>query len=177
MIDPNPPITDNLIGVRLLDIYPYPDHEKILFGLLAERSMEDDPYVNISHRKMPTWTEHCKFIASKPYRKWFFIEGISWDADKKIHLEPGSINYATAVIGTCYLTRLNEIGIILFGQYRGRGFGTKAVHELTRKFKPLKAIPGKRRGRFLANINPKNEKSIRLFTNIGFTHDSNTYIL
>ena len=174
----NPPMTPPLISARLIDVYKYDGAERILFDLLLERSTEDDPYVNISHRKMPTWINHCNFVASKPYWKWYLIEAVSWDnLEKHIELEPGSVNYATAIIGTCYITRRNEIGIVLLSHYRGTGFGVKAVNELIRKHKPLKEIPGIRSGRFIANINPTNEKSIWLFTKIGFTHLSETYVL
>ena len=40
-----------------------------LFDLLKER----DSYVNISHKKMPTYASHLKFITSKPYKKWYII--------------------------------------------------------------------------------------------------------
>ena len=36
---------------------------KFLFDLLKERN----PRVNISHKKMPTYNQHRKFIKSKPY--------------------------------------------------------------------------------------------------------------
>ena len=37
-----------------------------LFELLLQRSSKE----NISHKKMPTYEEHIKFIISKPYYKW-----------------------------------------------------------------------------------------------------------
>ena len=42
---------------------------KFLFDLLKER----DSRANISHKKMPTYVEHTKFIKSKPYSKWYII--------------------------------------------------------------------------------------------------------
>lgn len=167
----------DLISVQLKDVYSLEWEvnyaPRILFDLLLER----DPNINVSHKKMPTWLDHCNFFASKPYRKWYLIEGVSWDTEKHVELEPGSAGYATAIVGACYLTRMNEIGVFLFKQYRGKGFGTKAVYLLTTKHKPLKAISGKRSGRYLAHINPANEKSIALFSKIGFTHLSDTYVL
>ncbi len=175
MNETNPPLTqtDILRSVILTDVYKHDDALKILFDLLLER----DSSVNISHKKMPTWREHVIFFESKPYRKWYLIQAVSWDTAKKIYLEPGSLNYATAIVGACYLTRMNEVGVFLFGQYQGRGFGLQAVNTLILKHKPLEAIPGKRRGRYLAHIKPANEKSIALFSKIGFTHLSDTYIL
>ena len=160
-------------GTRLVDVYKHDDSLKILFDLMLER----DPSVNISHKKMPTWREHVNFFESKPYRKWFLIEGVSWDTAKKIELEPGSVNYATAIVGACYLTRMNEVGVFIFSQYRGNGYGVDALNKLITKFKPLPEKPGVRLGRFIAHINPANEKSIALFTKIGFSHQANTYVL
>ena len=64
---------------------------KFLFEILEEREQK----VNISHRKMPTFEQHKKFVASKPYSKWYIIlQGI-----KKV--------------GTIYLSKQNEIGLFL----------------------------------------------------------------
>ena len=38
---------------------------KFLFELLAQR----DPRANISHREMPTYQRHIRFVKSKPYAK------------------------------------------------------------------------------------------------------------
>ena len=45
------------------------DDFKFLFELLKER----DPKANISHKKMPSYATHVKFIKSKPYTKWYVI--------------------------------------------------------------------------------------------------------
>ena len=42
---------------------------EFLFELLKER----DPRANISHKKMPSYDEHIKFIKSKPYTRWYII--------------------------------------------------------------------------------------------------------
>ena len=41
-----------------------------LFELLLQRSSKE----NISHKKMPTYEEHIKFIISKPYYKWYIVK-------------------------------------------------------------------------------------------------------
>ena len=54
---------------------------KFLFDLLKER----DSYANISHKKMPTFASHVKFLESKPYKKWYIIsikENINEDKKK-----------------------------------------------------------------------------------------------
>jgi len=110
---------------------------KFLFDLLKER----DPRANISHRKMPTYSQHTKFIKSKPYSKWYII----LKSKQKI--------------GSIYLSKNDEIGIFLSKKFQGKNVGNFALNELMKK-NPRK--------RFLANVNPKNKKSISFFKNNNF---------
>ena len=110
---------------------------KFLFDLLKER----DPRANISHKKMPTYSQHTKFIKSKPYSKWYII--------LKSKQEIGSI----------YLSKNDEIGIFLSKKFQGKNVGNFVLNELMKK-NPRK--------RFLANVNPKNKKSISFFKNNNF---------
>ena len=110
---------------------------KFLFDLLKER----DPHVNISHRKMPTYSQHTKFIKSKPYSKWYII----LKSKQKI--------------GSIYLSKNDEIGIFLSKKFQGKNVGNFALNELMKK-NPRK--------RFLANVSPKNKKSMEFFKKNGF---------
>ena len=110
---------------------------KFLFDLLKER----DPRANISHKKMPTYSQHTKFIKSKPYSKWYII----LKSKQKI--------------GSIYLSKNDEIGIFLSKKFQGKNVGNFALNELMEK-NPRK--------RFLANVNPKNKKSISFFKNNNF---------
>ena len=110
---------------------------KFLFDLLKER----DPRANISHRKMPTYSQHTKFIKSKPYSKWYII----LKSKQKI--------------GSIYLSKNDEIGIFLSKKFQGKNVGNFVLNELMGK-NPRK--------RFLANVNPKNKKSISFFKNNNF---------
>ncbi len=103
-----------------------------LFELLKERGSK----VNISHRKMPTYNTHVKFVISKPYSKWYIIK------------------YQDEKIGSVYLSNQDEIGIFLKKGNQRKGIGKKAL-ELLMKKNPRK--------RYLANVNPKNSKSIKFF--------------
>lgn len=98
---------------------------------------------------MPSWDEHVRFVKSKPYEAWYIIQ-----ADKEA--------------GAIYLTRAGEIGIHLLPEYRGSGFGKAAIEILMSLHK---------RDRYLANIAPANEKSVKFFESMGFTHCQNTYEL
>ena len=71
---------------------------KFLFNHLKER----DPRENISHKKMPTFSQHEKFVLSHPYTKWYII----LQKNKKI--------------GSVYLTEMNEIGLFLKKDVQGK---------------------------------------------------------
>lgn len=130
-----------------------------LYTIMKSRSSEADPHVNISHRGLPPFRQHAAFVRSKPYRSWYLV--------KVDGLVAGSVN----------VTKLNEVGIVLLPDYRGKGIGKQALKMLLARTRPLHAVPGHRTGRFIANINPKNERSIRLFTGLGFTLKQHTYEL
>ena len=117
---------------------------KFLFELLKER----DPRANISHKKMPSYNEHLKFIKSKPYTKWYIILKSKYR------------------IGSIYLSKNDEIGIFLSKKYQGKNIGNDALVELIRK---------NPRERYLANVNPKNKKSSVFFKNNNFKLIQHTY--
>ncbi len=117
---------------------------------LYELLKEREPSMNISHKKMPTFNEHVNFVLSKPYSKWYIIlQGI----DK---------------VGSIYLSKQNEIGIFLKKGSHHTGIGTIA----------LKLIMGEnpKKG-YLANVNPKNKKSIKFFKKNNFKILQYTYEL
>ena len=105
---------------------------------------------NISHKKMPTFDQHIAFVKSKPYSKWYVI------LENKSRL------------GSIYLSKQNEIGIFIDKNSRKLGIGNKALELLLQK-NPRK--------RYLANINPKNKKSIKFFTKNKFKLIQYTYEL
>jgi len=110
---------------------------KFLFDLLKERNHR----VNISHKKMPTYNQHTKFVKSKPYSKWYII----LESKQKI--------------GSIYLSKNDEIGIFLSKKFQGKNVGNFALNELMKK---------NTRKRFLANVSPKNKKSMEFFKKNGF---------
>lgn len=103
-----------------------------LYELLKKR----DPQTNISHKKMPTYTQHVKFVTSKPYKSWYVVH---MDAQK---------------VGSVYLSKQNEIGIFLLKEYQGLKLGKKVLKLLMEK-NPEE--------RYLANVSPKNHRSINFF--------------
>lgn len=105
---------------------------RFLFNLLKER----DPKNNISHKKMPTFTEHIKFVKSEPYSKWYIIE------------------LGKSKVGSIYLSKNDEIGIFIKKQFQDGNIGQESL----KKFMEMNP-----RKRYLANISPKNIRSQKFF--------------
>jgi len=130
----------------LISVYHYPDAPRILYELLAERR----PHESISHKAMPSYDRHCAFVESRPYAAWYLIA------------DGGDI------VGSVYLTRLDEIGCHIFERFRRAGYGFGAIEQIMRQHP---------RRRFLANINPQNEASQKVFRAHGFRLIQQTYEL
>jgi RimJ/RimL family protein N-acetyltransferase len=134
-------------SLALVSVYRLPKvAPRLLYKLLQER----EPHMNISHRAMPSWRQHTKFIASRPYAAWYLIKS------------------RDDYVGAIYLTAMNEIGVSILKRWRGLNFGPRAIRLLMKKY---------RHRRYLANINPRNERSIRMFQRIGFRIIQQTYEL
>lgn len=119
-------------------------HYNFLYDMLKER----DTKINISHKEIPAYEDHVKFVQSCPYAAWYIILSDN------------------APIGNIYLTRNNEIGIFILKAWQRKGVAKKAIQELMR-LHPREC--------FLANINPKNKKSQLLFNKLGFKLIQETY--
>jgi RimJ/RimL family protein N-acetyltransferase len=117
-----------------------------LYELLKSR----DSRTNISHKSMPTYKEHVKFIESKPYKSWYIII------------------FETSQIGSIYLSKQDEIGIFILQNFHDIGLGQLALDELI-NINPCE--------RYLANVNPKNSKSIKFFEKNNFKLIQHTYEL
>jgi hypothetical protein len=119
---------------------------EFLFNLLQKRDLK----VNISHKKMPTYNQHIKFLKSKPYSKWYIII-----------LEKQKI-------GSIYLSKQNEIGIFLMKSWDIDDIRLKSLIILMKK-NPRK--------RYLANVNPNNKKLISFWKKNNFSLVSYSYEL
>ncbi len=131
--------------VILRDVYKTRGALSVLFKLLKEREKK----TNISHRRMPSWRAHARFVRSKPYRYWRLI-----------------LNRDGEVVGAVYLSKMDEIGLFVFKRYRGHGYGGAALKLL---------LDNESGRRLLANVNPKNKSSVDFFRRAGFKHIQNTY--
>jgi len=117
-----------------------------LFKLLKNR----DQFENISHKIMPTFKNHEKFVKSKPYFKWYII----YEDLKKI--------------GSAYITNQNEIGIHFLNIKNYEDFFLESLEII------IKKNSGKR---FLLNISPKNKKLKRIAEKNKFKLIQHTYEL
>ena len=119
---------------------------RFLYNQLKER----DPKINISHKIMPSYSEHTRFVLSKPYSKWYIIY------------------YKNRKVGNVYLSKMNEIGIFILKTIKVKGLGSLVLEQV------LKKNP---KTRYLANVNPKNVKSSEFFKKNGFKLIQHTYEL
>ena len=115
-----------------------------LYELLSERKS----YENISHKKLPTYVKHVKFVMSKPYSKWYIIY------------------HATEKIGSIYLTKQDEIGIHFKEQNITNKIRSKVLKMIIRK---------NPRNRYLININPRNTSLRNFLKNEGLELIQHTY--
>ena len=99
---------------------------------------------------MPTFRKHEKFVASKPYKKWYIIKFL----DERI--------------GSIYLSYQNEIGLFFKKEYSK----TMIANYVLKIF--IKKNPQQQ---YFVNINPRNKKSIKFFTKNGFKILQHTYKL
>ncbi len=133
---------NNKIILKLVSKSDY----RFLYDLLAQRNSK----INISHKRMPTWEEHVRFVKSKPYSKWYII----YNKDEKI--------------GSIYLSKQSEIGIHLLKKYEKESIHLESIKKLMVLNSKIK---------FRANVSPKNKNYIMLFEKLGFEMIQHTYEL
>jgi RimJ/RimL family protein N-acetyltransferase len=135
----------------IIDIHSVPEHKyNEYIVVLWELLLERDHTINISHKNMPKWENHAAFINSRPYRFW------------------GIIEVKNVPVGAVYLTKRNEIGIFILKEYQRHGYGRRAVQQIRNVYD---------NETLYANINVNNDKSKRMFTDMGFRLLSETYKL
>lgn len=134
---------------------PDPSAVSLLYSLLAERP----DYANISHARMPSYSEHWAFVAGEPYRVWWIISAGGSD------------------VGAIYATRANEIGIAVKREFQRAGIARLAILELMRKLEPVSPDRSLVPARFVAHVAPENTPSIYLFEGLGGRKIQVTYEL
>ena len=132
--------------IKLIDVYTEIAETRVATKFLYELLKERESHQNISHREMPSYEDHARFVDSHPYREWFVI----FEEWGNVEMGP---------IGAIYLSKQNEIGIFIAKEYQGKGHGKQAISSL------MGMHPAKR---FLANIAPGNSRSLAMFEKLGF---------
>ena len=122
------------------------DDYRFLYNLLKERRKNE----KISHKDMPTFPQHKKFVSSKPYSKWYIIYFNSIKA------------------GSAYLSKQDEIGIHISKKFPSEKIRLPVLKILIKK-NPRK--------RYLANINPKNTNLAKFYTKNNFHLIQHTFEL
>jgi RimJ/RimL family protein N-acetyltransferase len=117
------------------------DHALFLYDLISEQEPAN----------LQTFNDHVTFVRGRPYLAWYLI---------------GSAE--AELVGSIYLTRRREIGLVIQKARQRQGHGGMAVKELMRMHED-KDEP------FLANINPSDQASIRFWTSLGFEIKQVTY--
>ena len=125
------------------------DHIKDLYYLIENKSF------NISHESNPTFDDHKMFVKSIKYRKWYLI------------------NKHSKLIGSCYLTYENIIGLnLLSNNYLEY---IEIINKIIKGHKPLPPISSLRSKYFLINANPNNFNLIKALRYLKMDHIQNTY--
>jgi len=112
---------------------------------------------SISHKKLPSFAQHYKFVKNNPYRKWYLILK------------------SNKYIGSVYISNQNTLGINFL-------IPTKELYELTLKkvlsiLSPLPEIKSIRSKNFLINCSPTNKILIEAIKKLGFDKIQSTYEL
>ena len=131
---------------------PIEDQVKILYKLLKKRKFK------ISHKTIPSYENHKKFVYSNPYRKWFLIK------------------FDESYLGNFYLTYQNIIGINLIN-YDDNAQLLSILKFIIEKYKPLKEIPSIRNSNFLINTSPSNLELNKKLKKMGYQVIQNTYLI
>lgn len=129
--------------IALMSVYEpnmYNSHELFLYELLKERK----PYMNISHKELPTWEKHQEFVKSKPYKNWYMICPFG----------------KTPPIGSIYVSNKGEVGLFISEKHQGLGYGADALEDVMIWNDDIEYI--------FANIAPTNSRSLAFFVNRGF---------
>lgn len=118
----------------------------LLYQILEERPLEH----GISHKEMPSFEQHTKFVENHPFRYWLLIHERDY------------------IIGSIECLPTNEFGVHILKIYQGQGHGTKAAKLFLDTYEPLPAIPAVRNGNWLANCSPSNTRAQKFFEGLGF---------
>ena len=111
----------------------------------------------ISHQKLPKYADHKAFVHSNPYRGWWIIRHMG------------------LVIGTCYLSNENSMGINI--RSYSSDIVDKIISFVTDKYEPLSPIASVRDGEFFVNIPSSDLQFIDTMDRLGYSKTQISYSL
>lgn len=106
------------------------DHVEFLYELLKQRKF------SISHKKLPSFSQHKKFVRNNPYALWKIIK----IKDK--------------LIGSVYLNQDNSIGLHILNEFKQEAI--HVIKKIEKNFTPLNEVRSLRSGYFSFNISPND---------------------
>ena len=138
--------------LSLHNIIPTELQTKELYSQLQRRLYQ------ISHKSMPSFEMHERFVKGNPYRAWFIIE-----IDNEF-------------IGNVYIQFDNSVGLncednITAEQIR------KVLDIIGSKFQPLEAINSIRRGSFFLNVSSENLSLQRKLNSLSMMEIQRSYAI
>ena len=116
---------------------------EILYDQLKNRNC------GISHKLLPQYQDHSKFVKNHPYRYWAIV------------------SENNLPVGTIYLQKDNSIGINL--QQPTRHLISKTLRHIRENFEPTKEIKSKISSYFYVNVAYANEKLIKILLELNAT--------
>ena len=127
------------------------EHKNFLYQLLCKRKYP------ISHSKLPTLSDHYKFVENHPYLKCFIVNNINKN------------------IGSLYIMKDNCIGIDLISEEIKNL--NNVIKYLINNHKPLNPIKSVRSSKFFINVSPFDNQKIEELESINAKLLQITYIL
>ena len=135
---------------QLIEIDKYDkQHLEATYHILSKREF------HISHKSLPTFSQHINFVKNHPYRVWYLIKD------------------ANSFLGTSYLGEDNSVGITLLSGLQSDY--EIVINTMLTMHKPFHPIQSLRSSYFHFNIHPKNTSLINAVKALGFSHIQNTY--
>ena len=127
------------------------NHIRLLYVLLSKRKY------NISHKKLPSFLEHKKFVINSPYRVWYLIKNVN------------------SFIGSTYISKENIIAINAFEI--DNDHYVKILKTLLNNHEPLKPIKSVRNSNFIINVNPNNKVLLECMNRIGMEQIQTSFLI
>ena len=137
------------------ELIPNQEQIELLFNFLKTRKY------NISHEKMPSFSEHCEFVNSHPYRGWWLVNA---GIEKNIAL------------GSVYINYDNSVGINL--DFDKIGFSSDYfIMRLKETMKPLEEKKSQIYKDYFFNVSPSNSDFINWLEESGYRESQRSFIL